>query len=126
VGTPVDLIECVRRGVDMFDCVLPTRNARNGQVFTASGPISIKSATYARDPSPLDPACECAVCRRYSRAYVRHLYHSREILASILCTYHNLFFYLDTMRKIRQAIALGNFAKFSTDYLSRYGSCSGS
>lgn len=126
VGTPVDLIECVRRGVDMFDCVLPTRNARNGQVFTANGPISIKSASYARDPSPLDPACECAVCCRYSRAYVRHLYNSREILASILCTYHNLFFYLDTMRKIRQAIALGNFAEFSTDYLRRYGSCSGS
>ncbi|HXF06407.1 MAG TPA: tRNA guanosine(34) transglycosylase Tgt [Blastocatellia bacterium] len=126
VGTPVDLIECVRRGVDMFDCVLPTRNARNGQVFTANGPISIKNASYARDPSPLDPACECAVCRRYSRAYVRHLYNSREILASILCTYHNLFFYLDTMKKIRQAIALGNFAEFSTDYLRRYGSHSGS
>jgi queuine tRNA-ribosyltransferase len=125
VGTPADLIECVRRGIDMFDCVLPTRNARNGQVFTATGPISIKNAGYARDPRPLDPRCECAVCRRYSRAYIRHLYHSHEIVAAILCTYHNLFFYLDTMRKIRQAIALGNFAEFSRDYLSRYWSHSG-
>ncbi len=120
VGTPADLIESVRRGVDMFDCVLPTRNARNGQVFTSRGPLNIKNATYARDPRPLDEECACRVCRRYSRAYIRHLYASGEILSAILCTYHNLHFYLDTMRKIRQAIVLGNFAEFAQEFLRRY------
>ena len=120
VGTPADLIESVRRGVDMFDCVLPTRNARNGQVFTSCGPLNIKNAAYARDPRPLDEECACRVCRRYSRAYIRHLYASGEILSAILCTYHNLHFYLDTMRKIRQAIVLGNFAEFAQEFLRRY------
>lgn len=120
VGTPADLIESVRRGVDMFDCVLPTRNARNGQVFTSRGPLNIKNAAYARDPRPLDEECACRVCRRYSRAYIRHLYASGEILSAILCTYHNLHFYLDTMRKIRQAIVLGNFAEFAQEFLRRY------
>jgi len=119
-GTPADLIESVRRGVDMFDCVLPTRNARNGQVFTSRGPLNIKNAAYARDPRPLDEECACRVCRRYSRAYIRHLYASGEILSAILCTYHNLHFYLDTMRKIRQAIVLGNFAEFAQEFLRRY------
>ncbi|GBC78580.1 Queuine tRNA-ribosyltransferase [bacterium HR08] len=120
VGTPTDLVEGVRRGVDMFDCVLPTRNARNGQVFTSRGPLNIKNAAYARDPRPLDEECACRVCRRYSRAYIRHLYASGEILSAILCTYHNLHFYLDTMRKIRQAIALGNFAEFAQEFSRRY------
>jgi len=120
VGTPADLIESVWRGVDMFDCVLPTRNARNGQVFTSCGPLNIKNAAYARDPRPLDEECACRVCRRYSRAYIRHLYASGEILSAILCTYHNLHFYLDTMRKIRQAIVLGNFAEFAQEFLRRY------
>jgi len=120
VGTPADLIESVRRGVDMFDCVLPTRNARNGQVFTSRGPLNIKNAAYARDSRPLDEDCTCRVCQRYCRAYVRHLYASGEILSAILCTYHNVHFYLDMMRKIRQAIALGNFAEFAQEFLRRY------
>jgi queuine tRNA-ribosyltransferase len=112
VGTPEDIVECVARGVDMFDCVLPTRNARNGQVFTSRGRLNIKNARFARDARPLDEACPCAVCRRHSRAYLRHLYHSGEILASILCSYHNLAFYLDTLGEIRQAITLGEFPEF--------------
>ena len=116
VGTPEDLIECVARGVDLFDCVMPTRNARNGQVFTARGRLNIKNSRFARDPQPLDEACGCMVCRRYSRAYLRHLYLSGEILASVLCSYHNLAFYLDTMRKIRQAITLGEFAEFRAGF----------
>jgi len=117
VGTPEDLVECVARGVDMFDCVMPTRNARNGQAFTARGRLNLKNARYARDGRPIDEGCACRVCRRYTRAYLRHLYHSGEMLASILCTYHNLAFYLDTMGKIRQAITLGEFAAFRTQFL---------
>ncbi len=109
VGTPEDLVECVGRGIDLFDCVLPTRNARNGCAFTSQGKLVIKSARYARDEAPLDPACACAVCRRYSRAYIRHLFTAGEMLAAILATHHNLYFYLDTMRKIRQAISSGDF-----------------
>jgi queuine tRNA-ribosyltransferase len=119
VGTPEDLVESVARGVDMFDCVMPTRNARNGQVFTAIGRVNIKNAKYARDERPLDVECECAVCCRYSRAYVRHLYQAGEILASILCSYHNLAFFLDTMRRVRQAIALDGFAQFRTSFLAK-------
>jgi queuine tRNA-ribosyltransferase len=119
VGTPEDLIECVARGVDMFDCVMPTRNARNGQVFTSRGKMNIRNAKFARDERPLDPGCECMVCRRYSRAYVRHLYNCGEMLASMLCSYHNLAFYLDSMRSIRQAIGLGEFARFRASYLSK-------
>jgi len=124
VGTPPDLIECIRRGVDMFDCVLPTRNARNGQIFTSRGPINIKNAVYACDSRPLDEECQCTICQRYSRAYIRHLYASHEILAAILCTYHNLHFYLDMMRKIRQFMQVGNFTEFSREFLSKYASCS--
>ncbi len=120
VGTPADLVRSVQRGVDMFDCVLPTRNARNGQVFTSCGPLNIKNAAYTRDPRPLDEDCTCRVCRRYSRAYIRHLYASGEILSAILCTYHNVHFYLDTMRKIRQAIVLGNFVEFAQAFLRQY------
>jgi queuine tRNA-ribosyltransferase len=119
VGTPEDLIECVARGVDMFDCVMPTRNARNGQVFTSNGRLNIKNARFARDARPLDEACQCLVCRRYARAYLRHLYQSGEILASILCSYHNLAFYLDSMREIRQAITLGEFAAFRAGFHER-------
>jgi len=117
VGTPEDLIECVARGVDMFDCVMPTRNARNGQVFTSRGKLNIKNARLARDTRPIDEACGCKVCARYSRAYLRHLYMCGEILASILCSYHNIAFYLDTMRLIRQAIALGEFAEFRVHFI---------
>ena len=120
VGTPEDLIESVARGVDMFDCVMPTRNARNGQVFTAHGKLNVKNAKYAKDTMPLDEECNCSVCHRYSRAYVRHLYLNDEILASILCSYHNLAFYLDTMRQIRQSIALGDFSTFRLNFLRKF------
>lgn len=112
VGTPADLVECVARGIDLFDCVMPTRNARNGSVFTSEGKLVVKNARYARDEQPLDPACACAVCRRYSRSYIRHLFLAGEMLAAILATTHNLYFYLDVMRKIRQAIQFGEFANF--------------
>ncbi len=115
VGTPEDLAEGVARGADLFDCVMPTRNARNACVFTSEGRLVIKNARYARDAGPLDPACRCAVCRRYSRAYIRHLFVAREMLAAMLATYHNLWFYLDTMREIRQAIVSGKFQ----DWLAR-------
>ncbi|MFN7948597.1 MAG: tRNA guanosine(34) transglycosylase Tgt [Blastocatellia bacterium] len=118
VGTPEDLVESVARGVDMFDCVMPTRNARNGQVFTSRGKLNVKNARYAADRRPLDESCGCPVCARYTRAYVRHLYVSGEILAAILCSLHNTAFYLDTMRRIRQAIALGEFTRFRTDFIS--------
>lgn len=109
VGTPADLVECVARGIDLFDCVMPTRNARNACVFTSEGRLVIKSARYASDERPLDPTCECDVCQRYSRAYIRHLFQAGEMLAGILATRHNLHFYLDTMRIIRQAVLSGDF-----------------
>ncbi|MGH9406080.1 MAG: tRNA guanosine(34) transglycosylase Tgt [Terriglobia bacterium] len=111
-GTPEDLAECVARGIDQFDCVLPTRNARNGCVFTSAGRLVIKGARYAADYGPIDPLCDCAVCRRYSRAYLRHLFSTGEMLAATLATYHNVYFYLDTMRKIRHAIASRSFGGF--------------
>ncbi len=119
VGTPEDLVECVARGVDMFDCVMPTRNARNGQVFTTRGKMNVRNAKFARDQRPLDEECECMVCRRYSRAYIRHLYNCGEMLASTLCSYHNLAFYLDSMSRIRQSIALGEFAEFRACFLNK-------
>jgi len=112
VGTPEDLVECVARGIDMFDCVMPTRNARNGCVFTSQGKVIIKNAKYAGDDSPIDPACECPVCRRYSRSYIRHLFMAGEMLGAMLATQHNLHFYIDTMRKIRQSLVFGEFAEF--------------
>ena len=111
-GTPQDLVEAVARGVDMFDCVLPTRNARNGQLFTSEGPINIKNARYAEDDRPADPSCGCYTCRTCSRAYLRHLFQAGEINASSLNTLHNLHFYLDTLRRIRDAIAFGRFESF--------------
>lgn len=111
VGTPDDLVECVARGIDMFDCVMPTRNARNACVFTSQGKVIVRNAKYARDESPLDPACTCAVCRRYSRSYIRHLFVAGEMLGAILATFHNLHFYIDTMRKIRQSLLFGAFAE---------------
>jgi queuine tRNA-ribosyltransferase len=116
VGTPEDLIEAVARGVDMFDCVLPTRNGRNGQAFTSRGKLNIKNARYAIDQRPLDESCLCAVCHRHTRAFVRHLYLSGEMLASILLTHHNLAFFLDTMKRVRQAIRSGQFAKFRREF----------
>ena len=112
VGTPGDLVEGVARGIDMFDCVLPTRNARNACAFTSQGKVTIKNAQYARDEGPLDPACGCMVCRRYARRYLRHLFVTGEMLGAILATHHNLHFYLDTMRRIRQSLLFGEFAEF--------------
>ncbi|HUX09250.1 MAG TPA: tRNA guanosine(34) transglycosylase Tgt [Terriglobia bacterium] len=119
VGTPEDLLRCVALGVDMFDCVMPTRNARNGCVFTSTGKLSIKSARYARDSAPLDAACGCLVCRRYSRAYIRHLFSAGEMLAAMLATYHNLWFYLDMMKRVRQSIRFGGFGAFLTETLAK-------
>lgn len=119
VGTPADLVECVARGIDLFDCVMPTRNARNGCVFTSQGKLVVKNARYARDERPLDPACDCPVCRRYSRSYLRHLFVAGEMLAATLATQHNLYFYLDTMRKIRQAICFQEFEEFCSRVRAR-------
>jgi queuine tRNA-ribosyltransferase len=118
-GTPEDLVESVARGVDLFDCVLPTRNARNGQLFTSEGRINIKNARYAEDDGPLDPACSCYTCRTYSRAYLRHLFAAGEIGAATLNTLHNLHFYLDSLRRIREAIAFGQFESFRLGYVGR-------
>ena len=112
VGTPLDIIEAVARGVDMFDCVLPTRNARNGQLLTSEGAINIKNAQHAEDDGPADPACGCYTCRNFSRAYLRHLYMAGEMTGGTLNTLHNLSFYLDTMRRIREAISFGRFEEF--------------
>jgi queuine tRNA-ribosyltransferase len=112
VGTPEEIIEYSNLGIDMMDCVLPTRAARHGLLFTSDGKVSIKQARYASDEGPLDPNCGCKVCLRYSRAYLRHLYASNEVLAQVLNTTHNLSFYLDTMRSVRHSIALGKKASF--------------
>jgi queuine tRNA-ribosyltransferase len=116
-GTPADLVECVARGIDMFDCVLPTRNARNGQLFTSTGRINIRNARYAEDDAPVDPACRCYTCRHHSRAYLRHLFMAGEMTAGALNTLHNLSFYLDTMRRIREAITLRIFDRFRQEFL---------
>jgi queuine tRNA-ribosyltransferase len=116
-GTPEDLVECVARGIDMFDCVLPTRNARTGQLFTSEGRVNITNARYAEDDGPVDPACACYTCRTHSRAYLRHLFMAREMTAGALNTLHNLSFYLDTMRRIRDAISLRTFDRFRQDFL---------
>jgi queuine tRNA-ribosyltransferase len=118
VGTPEDLIEAVSHGVDMFDCVLPTRNGRTGSVFTSKGTLNIRNARFRTDEGPLDTSCKCSVCRRYSRAYLRHLYQSGEMLAAILISHHNVAFFLDTMRRVRQAIRLGVFQEFKEQLLS--------
>jgi queuine tRNA-ribosyltransferase len=116
-GTPEDLVECVARGIDMFDCVLPTRNARNGQLFTSEGRLNIKNAKYAEDDRPLDLQCQCYTCRTHTRAYLRHLYMAREMSGPALNTLHNLSFYLDTMRRIRDAISFRTFDRFRQEFL---------
>ncbi len=115
-GMPDDLFESVARGIDMFDCVLPTRNARNGQLLTARGPLVIKNARYAEDQQPPDPGCGCYTCRNFSRAYLRHLFMAGEMTAATLNTIHNLYFYLDTMRRIREAIVFGTFEKLRLEF----------
>jgi len=118
-GTPEDLVEAVARGVDLFDCVLPTRNARNGQLFTSEGRVNIKNARYAEDDRPLDEECGCYTCRTHSRAYLRHLFLAGEITSSTLNTLHNLHFYLDTMRRIREAIVFGRLESFRLAFQQR-------
>jgi len=118
VGTPEDLLEAVSHGVDMFDCVLPTRNGRTGSAFTSLGQINIRNSRFRTDEMPLDSNCGCSVCRRYSRAYLRHLYQAGEMLAATLISHHNIAFFLDTMRQVRQAIGLGSFAEFKKQFLS--------
>jgi len=122
VGAPEDIFEAVSHGVDMFDCVMPTRNARNGQLFTGRGRLNIRNARYREDHRPIDEKCGCPVCKRYSRAYLRHLYSSGEILASTLSSLHNISFYLDTMSSIRQAITLGAFDEFRIAFLNDFTS----
>lgn len=116
VGTPEDLVEAVARGVDMFDCVLPTRNARNGMALTRFGRVVIKNAEHAASPLPLDEACGCYTCQHYSRAYLRHLYVAREILAYRLLTLHNVFYYLELMAEMRHSLAQGTFAAFRQEF----------
>lgn len=119
VGKPDDLIECIGRGVDMFDCVLPSRNARNGQALTSIGAVTIRNATYEKDLSPLDPNCSCYTCKNYTRAYLRHLYKSKEMLYGRLCTLHNLHFYLKLVKGARQAIIDGRFEDYKKEYYAK-------
>jgi queuine tRNA-ribosyltransferase len=120
VGKPDDIVGAVVRGVDMFDCVLPTRSGRNGQAFTWAGPLNLRNARHADDPAPLDARCPCPACRSYSRAYLHHVVKAGEIIASMLLTWHNLTFFQDLMRGLRSAIANGRVCEFATDFLARY------
>jgi len=120
VGKPDDLVGAVARGVDMFDCVLPTRSGRNGQAFTWDGPINIRNAKFAEDQAPLDASCDCPVCTTWSRAYLHHLVRSGEMLGAMLMTQHNLHFYQNLMQAMRDAIAAGQFATFQSDFDARY------
>jgi len=112
IGTPAQIVDLIGEGVDLFDCVLPTRNARNGTLFTSQGKINIKRNEYREDPRPLDPHCTCTACRQFSRAYLRHLYQSREILASRLNTLHNLAYFASVVSRAREAIARNDYAGF--------------
>lgn len=121
VGTPEDLLEAVSCGVDMFDCVIPTRNGRTGSAFTSNGKLNIRNAKFARDDRPLDPDCSCSVCRRYSLGYLRHLYQAGEMNASIMISHHNVAFFLETMRRVRESIRSGTFAAFKAEFLTKLG-----
>ncbi|MFN2259815.1 MAG: tRNA-guanine transglycosylase, partial [Parasphingopyxis sp.] len=120
VGKPDDLVGAVARGIDMFDCVLPTRSGRTGQAFTWSGPINIKNARFGEDEEPLDPDCACPVCAQWSRGYLHHLIRAGEILGAMLMTEHNLCFYQALMAGMREAIGEGRFADFAADFCERY------
>lgn len=122
VGFPEDLIEAVRRGVDLFDCVAPTRMGRNGTAFSSQGRVNVKRADLRADPAPLDPACDCTVCRRFSRAYLRHLYVSDEILGLRLLSLHNVHFLVSLMRGARAAIQAGVFEAWASEWLARLAS----
>ena len=119
VGTPEDLIEAVNAGVDMFDCVIPTRNGRTGSAFTSHGKLNIRNAKFATDDRPLDPECSCSVCRRYSLGYLRHLYQAGEMNASIMISHHNVAFFMETMRRTREAIRTGEFQAFRKQFLDK-------
>ena len=121
VGTPSNIIEAVARGVDFFDCVMPARNARHARLFTWEGAINLKNAKYQLDMNPIDTACDCPVCRRYSRAYIRHLFVADEMLAMRLAVMHNLYFYNKLMEKIRDALDNGTFAAFRNEYSEKLG-----
>ncbi|ADN09054.1 tRNA guanosine(34) transglycosylase Tgt [Sulfurimonas autotrophica] len=119
VGTPEDLIENIERGIDMFDCVMPTRNARNGTLFTSFGKMNIKGAKFKEDPAPIDPECQCLTCKTYSRAYINHLFRSREITYFRLATIHNLHYYLTLMREVREAILENRFAEYKKEFYKK-------
>ena len=119
LGTPEDLVEGVGLGADMFDCVLPTRNARNGMLFTRNGPVIIKKAEYAEDPQPVDPDCTCYTCRNYSRAYLRHLYVSKELLSYRLNTLHNIHYFMELMQTLREAVVQDRFLEFKKDFYNQ-------
>lgn len=119
IGTPQDILECVKKGVDMFDCVMPTRHARNGMLFTSFGSVIIKHAQYADDPRPIDPECRCYTCQNYSRAYLRHLLMAKEILSARLNTIHNLYHYLNFMKELRKSIAENELEGFSAEFYER-------
>ena len=119
VGTPGNIIEAVARGIDFFDCVMPARNARHARLFTWEGAVNLKNAKYETDAGPLDPQCDCPVCRRYSRAYLRHLFQAGDMLAMRLCVMHNLYFYNRLMQRIRDALDAGCFAQFREEYSDR-------
>ena len=119
VGRPQDILESVRRGIDMFDCVMPTRNARNGYLFTRGGMLRIRNSRFTRDTRPIEPGCECYACRHYSRAYIKHLDRCNEILGKRLATIHNLFFYQRLMREIRDAIEQGRLDAYASDFYER-------
>lgn len=119
IGTPQDLLECTKKGIDMFDCVMPTRHARNGMLFTSFGNLVIKNSEYADDPKPIDPQCECYTCKHYSRAYLRHLFMAKEILSARLNTTHNLYYYLNFMKELREAIRADRLENFSFDFYEK-------
>jgi len=120
VGAPEDLVNAVMRGVDMFDCVLPTRLGRNGAALVRGGRINLRNAKHARDPRPIEEACECYACRHFSRAYLRHLTRANEILGHHLISLHNVFFLVNLVQRMRQAILDGNFAALAADFLTAY------
>ena len=120
VGLPEDIIEAVESGIDMFDCVVPTRYGRNGTAFTSAGKITIRNSPFIEDFTPLDPACSCYTCKNFSRAYLRHLFNVEEILGLRLVSLHNIYFYLELMRKIRKAISQDRFLEFKKEFLSKY------
>ena len=121
VGTPSNIIEAVARGVDFFDCVMPARNARHARLFTWEGAINLRNKKYQLDESPIDPQCDCPVCRRYSKAYIRHLFVADEMLAMRLAVMHNLYFYNKLMEKIREALDEGRFEEFRREYSEKLG-----